>query len=65
MRASAELDLANASERNNARWPLVVLPEGSRPNTPMRRCSPWKGQKVIPCGLRLALANLGGSEAAT
>ena len=29
---------------------------------PASFCSPWKGIKAIPCGLRLALAYLGGSD---
>jgi len=28
---------------------------------PLRRCRPWKGL-AIPCGLRLVLNPLGGSE---
>jgi len=47
-----------SSTRPHAR---SASPEGSPTNGPMRRCVPWKG-RAIPCGTRLALAHLWGSE---
>ena len=45
------------------KWPASGSPEGNPPRTPMLRCSPCQG-RAITCGLRLALAFLGGSESA-
>ena len=54
--------MANANESNNADECLSSCPMGA---TQMRHCGVAvleKGSCAIPCGLRLALAHLGGSE---
>jgi hypothetical protein len=76
-RASEELAIANSSECNNADDRFPTGPKGAPQigqcgvayrdigqgrEQERKLCSPCKGP-AIPCGLRLALANLGSSAA--